>query len=79
MAQAYGRQVRTETDVASFYIIDGQFDRAYHKSKSCYPPYFTEALKMGTVEQLLGFLKKPADLVKDDAKITATKGKKDSN
>ena len=79
MAQAYGRQVRTETDVASFYIIDGQFDRAYNKSKSCYPPYFTEALKTGTVEQLLGVLKKPTDLVEDDTGNSATKGKKNSN
>jgi ATP-dependent DNA helicase DinG len=56
IAQAYGRQVRTEKDTANFYIIDGQFDRAFNKNRSCYPAYFVEALKTGTVQQLYKFL-----------------------
>jgi ATP-dependent DNA helicase DinG len=57
ICQSYGRQVRTETDWARFYIIDGAFNICLSKSKDCYSRYFTEALKIGTVNDLIVALK----------------------
>lgn len=58
ICQSYGRQVRTEKDWARFYIIDGAFSLCMSRAKNCYPSYFTEALKTGTVDGLIQLLKK---------------------
>jgi Rad3-related DNA helicase len=41
--QMYGRAVRSETDHAKFYIVDGSFDDVYKKAS--FPEWFEEAIK----------------------------------
>lgn len=45
IVQAVGRSVRSETDYADTYIIDGAFDNFLKYNKSMLPSWFTEALK----------------------------------
>jgi Rad3-related DNA helicase len=59
ICQAYGREVRTEEDWAKFYILDGQFYRCLSKSKKCYSNYFSEALRVGSLGNLMAYLKTP--------------------
>jgi Rad3-related DNA helicase len=42
--QMAGRGVRSETDYASTYILDEQFDRLYTQYKGMFPPWFKEAI-----------------------------------
>lgn len=44
VCQAYGRQVRTETDWARFYILDGMFLRILARARSAFSPYFKESV-----------------------------------
>ena len=49
--QSYGRAIRTESDHAIFYILDGAFSRLL-KNKKAMPTYLTEALKSCKLEGL---------------------------
>lgn len=44
IVQAYGRAVRSETDHARFYILDGNIQRLLAQHKKLFGNYFTEAL-----------------------------------
>lgn len=44
IVQAYGRAVRSETDQARFYILDGNIQRLLAQHRKLFSPYFTEAL-----------------------------------
>lgn len=49
IVQAYGRAVRSETDHASFYLLDGSINRLLNQHRSLFPRYFTEALSSTTL------------------------------
>mgnify|MGYP001571330058 CR=1 FL=1 len=44
IVQAYGRAVRSETDHARFYILDGSIQRLLTQHRALFSNYFTEAL-----------------------------------
>ncbi len=44
LTQSYGRSVRSETDYANTYILDGDWKRFYSLHKNMLPEYFKEAL-----------------------------------
>lgn len=52
IVQAYGRAVRSEKDHAVFYILDGAAQR-YVREKKWFSTYFTEALEMAPLAELL--------------------------
>ncbi len=52
IVQAYGRAVRSETDHARFYILDGSFGMLVSRYKKIIPSYFTEALKLAPKAKL---------------------------
>lgn len=61
IVQAYGRAVRSETDRANFYILDGAFNIILSRYRSLIPPYFLEALQIGKIANLTAILKKKAE------------------
>ena len=52
ICQAYGRQVRSETDWAKFYILDGMFLNLMSRSVRSFSPYFAESVQVTTTEAL---------------------------
>ena len=44
MCQGYGRSIRTETDYADTWIIDGAFANFYQRAQHIFPPWFNEAV-----------------------------------
>lgn len=57
VCQAYGRQVRAIDDWSAFYILDGQFATCLQRAKKCYSNYFLSAVKVGSTNKLINFLK----------------------
>lgn len=45
IVQMYGRAVRSKTDHAKFYIVDGSFSLLYKYNKHLFPSWFSEAIK----------------------------------
>lgn len=45
LVQSVGRSVRSDTDYADTYVIDGSFDNVLNFNKSMLPPSFLEAIK----------------------------------
>lgn len=46
ITQAYGRAVRSSDDFATFYILDGAFNRLLKRNRKLFSPYFLEALSV---------------------------------
>ncbi len=46
LIQTYGRAIRSETDYATYYIIDSSFRVLYRRNEELFPPYFREAYKL---------------------------------
>lgn len=44
IVQTYGRAVRSNTDKAVMYILDGSFNKLYSNNKDIFPKYLTQAL-----------------------------------
>ncbi len=44
IVQSYGRSIRSESDWADTYIIDGSFDRFYKENRKLMPVWFQEAI-----------------------------------
>lgn len=61
IVQAYGRAVRSETDHANFYILDGAFNIILSKYRPLIPPYLLEALQLGKTADLIAILRKKAE------------------
>lgn len=59
MIQAYGRAVRSPTDQAMFFLLDGAFEHLSKRNKI--NPYFFGAMKSGTYSQIMAYLEKKAE------------------
>lgn len=46
IVQMTGRGVRSDTDHAVTYVIDGQFGRVYGRNRALFPPYWRDAVDM---------------------------------
>jgi Rad3-related DNA helicase len=44
LCQSYGRSIRSESDFADTYIIDGAFTKFRQMAKNILPEWFTEAI-----------------------------------
>lgn len=61
VVQAYGRAVRSETDYANYYILDGAFNMMLSKHRSLIPQYLVEALQVGKIADLIKILKSKSE------------------